>query len=116
MGDRNMVLNLYWKDVNNNDYCIAILERQKDNYFLYINEKELKSAIRKGCVGIGNINFLSLKYESKELFPFFKNRIPREDNIRIKSILEKYGLKEYDEMELLKVTGGKLRTDRYYLK
>lgn len=111
-----MVLNLYWMDINKNNYCIAKLERNNSHYTLYINEKELKSAIKNGCMGIGNINFLSSKYESIELFSFFKNRIPNENNPKIKNILEQYGLKEFDEMELLKATGGKLRTDRYYLK
>lgn len=111
-----MILHLYWNDIENNNYCIAKLEKNYDNYILYINEENLKLAIKNGCVGIGNINFLSNIYESKELFPFFKNRIPKENHPRIKNILEQYGLKEYNEMELLKVTKGSLRTDRYYLK
>lgn len=111
-----MVLNLYWKDIDKKSYCIAELEKCKDKYIMSINEDNLKSAIKKGCVGIGNVNFLRSKYESKDLFTFFKNRIPDENNPKIKNILEQYGLEEYDEMKLLKITGGRLRTDRYYLE
>lgn len=110
-----MVLNLYWKDIENNAYCIAKLEKNEEKYILTINEVELKKAIIKGCIGIGDFNFLKSKYESKELFSFFKNRIPNENNPRILNILKEYGLEEYDEMKLLKATKGKLQTDRYYL-
>lgn len=111
-----MVLNLYWKDIDRNSYEIAKLDKNNSKYILYINEENLKSAIKKGCLGIGNVNFLMSKYESKDLFPFFKNRIPNQNHPEIKNILEQYGLTEYDDMKLLKATGGKLRTDRYYIE
>ena len=111
-----MVLDLYWSDTENNEYNIATLEKDKDLYVLDINELELKKATHNGCFGIGDIKFLQNKYISKELFPFFKNRIPSKDNPRIKSILESYNMTKYNEMELLKVTEARLVTDNYYFK
>ena len=65
---------------------------------------------------MGNIKFLRDKYISKELFPFFCNRIPSREHPRIDSILKNYGLDEYDEMELLRATKARLSTDRYFVK
>lgn len=111
-----MILDLYWSDTEKNNYNLATLERINELYVLYINELELKKATHHGCFGIGNINFLKNKYISKELFPFFSNRIPSREHPKIDSILKKYGLKKYDEMELLSVTEARLATDRYFVK
>jgi len=111
-----MILDLYWSDTEKNNYNLATLERINELYVLYINEPELKKATHHGCFGIGNIKFLKNKYISKELFPFFSNRIPSREYPKIDSILNKYGLKKYDEMELLSVTEARLATDRYFVK
>ncbi len=111
-----MVLFLYWRDRFKIEYKIAKLEKKDDIYYLEIYEEELKKATRNGCMGIGNITFLQKVYKSKELFSFFKNRIPSKNHPHIDRILNEYGLKEYDEMQLLKITRGALVTDRYYLK
>lgn len=47
-----MKLDLYWKDIDSNSYNIATLENKSNNYILRIREKELKDAIKKGCIGI----------------------------------------------------------------
>ena len=109
------MLELYWEDINEKEYHIANLNKKDDIYILDVLEKSLKEAIKAGCVGIGNIDFLKSRYESKKLFLFFKQRIPERNNIYIKDILKKYRMKEYDEYELLKKTLGKSITDRYYL-
>ena len=111
-----MILDLYWSDAEKNEYNLATLEKREELYILYINEPELKNATHHGCFGIGNIKFLKNKYVSKELFPFFSNRIPSINHPRIESILMKYGLEQYDDIELLKVTEARLATDRYYVK
>ncbi len=111
-----MILNLFWSDVNKKSYRIAKLEEKNNTYYLYIYEATLKLAIRNGCMGIGNINFLKSVYVSKNLFQFFKSRIPDKNHPRINKILKQYNIKEYNEMELLKATGGRLETDRYYLE
>lgn len=111
-----MILDLYWSDTEKNDYNLACLEKKDELYILYIDELELKKATHHGCFGIGNIKFLKNKYISKELFPFFSNRIPSREHPKIDSILKKYGLKKYDEMELLSVTEARLATDRYFVK
>lgn len=109
------MLELYWEDINDKSYHIANLNKKDNIYTLDIIETGLKAAIKKGCMGIGNIDFLKNHYESEELFSFFKQRIPQEDNMYIKEILSRYDMKDYDEYDLLKNTLGKSMTDRYYL-
>ncbi|MBO5349283.1 MAG: hypothetical protein J6A89_05655 [Clostridia bacterium] len=87
-----------------------------DIFVLKIYEESLKKAIKKGCIGIGNLTFLKSVYKTKALFPFFINRIPPKNHIKINSILKKYNIEKYDEMELLRATKAKLETDRYYVK
>ncbi len=110
-----MNLVLYWKK-GEQKFNLGLLQRNEDEYIFKINEEVLKLAIKNGCIGIGNFDLLKNEYRSKELFSFFKNRIPAEDNINIKEILTKYGLEKYDEMQLLKYTRGKIATDNYYIE
>ena len=76
----------------------------------------LKKATKAGCFGIGELNLFYQTHESDTLFDFFKRRIPPENHIQIEEILKEFNLEEYNEMELLKLTKGRLNTDRYYLE
>ena len=109
-----MKLNLNWKK-GEEIFNLGILERKDDIYFFTINYDELKKAIKKGCVGIGNFDLLQKQYQSKKLFSFFKNRIPSKDDIKINEILEMCGIDYYDEMILLKNV-RKSNVDNYYIE
>ena len=111
-----MILDLYWKDIKQNEYMLGKLYKENEKYHFEINEEELKKATHKGCFGIGELNLLYNHHESDTLFAFFKRRIPQKNNEYIEEILKELDMKEYDEMELLAKTGGILNTDRYYLK
>lgn len=52
-------------------------------------------------------------YENPQLFACFGTRLPDKRRPEIKEILNTYGMKEYDEFELLKRSGAKLPTDNY---
>lgn len=109
-----MKLQLIWNK-NGSEFKLGILEKKDNEYIFKIDENELKLAIKKGCIGIGTFDLLNIEYKSQELFSFFKNRIPDKNNINIKETLLMYNLKEYDEMELLKLTKAELATDNYYV-
>ena len=109
-----MNLQLNWKK-ENEVFKLGTLEKNNNEYVFKINCGQLKKAIKKGCIGIGNFDLLKEEYRSKNLFPFFKNRIPDKDNINICEIMAEYGLKKYDEMELLRLV-GKSATDNYYIE
>lgn len=110
-----MELFLKWKK-DNNVFILGKLEKIDNKYIFTINEDMLKQAIKNGCMGIGTFDLLKDRYESENLFEFFANRIPSKNSIKINEILEKYNLKEYDEMELLRKTKAKFATDNYYVE
>lgn len=111
-----MILKLFWTDSKNNKYHLGNLYKDEDKYYFDIIESELKSAIRHGCFGIGNMDITKNRQESTELFKFFKNRIPKENELTSEELLEIYGIDKYNEMEILKISGGKSIKDRYYLE
>jgi len=111
-----MILNLYWKDVNQNRYRLGKLYKNDEKYCFDIDEEELKKATHHGCFGIGELNLLYTNHVSDNLFSFFKRRIPARDDVKIQEILKEFDMHEYDEMELLEKTQGILDTDRYYLE
>jgi HipA-like protein len=53
------------------------------------------------------------KFINNKMFAFFKSRLPDEKRPDIQEILKSYGLKEYDDFELLARTKGKIMTDNY---
>lgn len=109
------MLKLKWKDNDKVIYTLGTLYKYNNLYHFDIDIEELKKATKNGCFGIGNIDLLYSSHTSKELFDFFKSRIPDENDSRIEEILNKYNLQEYDEINLLKATKGILMTDRYFL-
>lgn len=111
-----MKLKLLWKDIENNKYLLGFLSFKDSKYHFEINEEGLKDAIKHGCYGIGEFNLLEKVYTSDKLFPFFERRIPNKENVVIDEILKEYNILEYNEMELLRKSKGKLNTDRYYLE
>ena len=111
-----MKLNLFWEDTDKNTYKLGKLYKTNSLFNFDINEDELKKAIKRGCFGIGEFNFLKNHYESTELFDFFNNRIPKKADPFIDNILSSLNLNEYNEIELLRLTEGKLPIDRYFLK
>lgn len=111
-----MKLNLFWKDTQNNIYKLGTLYKIDKIFNFDIYENNLKQAIKHGCFGIGNFNFLKNHYESSELFDFFKERIPGKNDPFINNWLSTYNLDKYDELELLKATKGYLPIDRYFIE
>ena len=108
-------MKLYWNDIEENKYLLGELYKKDNYYYFKINEDGLGMALKHGCFGIGKINILEKTNKSEDLFEFFKNRIPREDSPNIDDFLKSIGLEEYDEYEILKRTGARLLTDRYFL-
>lgn len=109
-------MKLLWDDAKDKKYVLGELYKEGDYYYFNINNIGLKEAMLHGCFGIGNIDISKSSHKSKELFYFFKRRIPPHDSENIKEILEQFGIKEYDEMKLLEKTQGRLLTDRYYIE
>ena len=111
-----MIFKLCWQDINGITYVLGKLYKKENNYHFDIDEEGLKKATHNGCFGIGEFNLLDNSYVNEELFDFFKRRIPKKDSSNIEEIMREFNIEQYDEMELLKRTKGKLNSDRYYLE
>ena len=111
-----MHLILKWKSNSNATYNLGILSKENNQYIFKLNEEELKKARQDGCMGIGNFSLLNDVEKSYKLFDFFKYRIISKDSPKIGTYLEKYGMKEYDEMEILRITHAKSVNDRYWVE
>lgn len=74
-------------------------------------EKEIREAIKEGFEPFFCFRELDKVYTDTVLFPVFASRLPDRKRKDIDKILQKYGLKEFDEYELLKKSGARLPID-----
>ena len=105
---------LVWTDVKTgNKYKVAKLYKENGKfYFKYIVEN-VRLALKDGFMYLIPFPNVNATYESNDLFACFATRLPDKRRPEIRKILDTYGLKEYDEYELLKASGAKLPTDEY---
>ena len=94
------------------DFIIGILSRGDKFKFEY--GFEIEDALASGFELFIPFDELDKVYESDNLFQIFSSRVPSSKRADINIILESYGLKEYNEFDLLKASGGKLPTDNIY--
>jgi HipA-like protein len=107
----NDLLYVIWKCRKDNKiYRIGKLCKDSKFYFEYFTE-ELKQAKNQGFGGILSFPDENKRYESDNLFVVFSTRLPGKNRQDIKEILREYGLKEYNDFELLKATKGKIMGD-----
>ena len=107
------VLYLKKTDKNGNKVLIGELVKTGGEYmFRYTPEKTDKPA---GFFKVPTFNDVDRVYKSERLFLFFINRLFDRARPDLPQLLEKYGLSDYDEWELLKATKAKLLTDGYEL-
>jgi len=112
MAKRNGLDFIYvvWKDVESRkNFVIGTLTRNGHYEFRY--GKDLKDAQKAGFDPLVAFPSFEAQYCEDTLFPTFACRLPDKKRRDIDNILQKYGLTEYDEFELLKRSGAKLPTD-----
>lgn len=96
---------VFWRN-----FIIGTLSKNENKYtFKY--GFEINYALREGFSPLVPFEDINKTYESNKLFPIFSSRIPDKRRKDIDLILNKYGLKEYDEYQLLKKSGGSLPID-----
>ena len=102
---------LIWKDPETRrNYTVGKLTRGDFFTFQYYGEAE--NAEEAGWKLLGAFPTYQ-EYRSKTMFPVFSSRLPDKKRRDIQNILEKYGLMEYDEFELLRRSGARLPIDTY---
>ena len=104
-------LYLIWKaEKNGKRYIVGQLAKNGEYEFRYY-EKEIREAIKEGFEPFFCFRELDKVYTDAMLFPVFASRLPDRKRKDIDKILQKYGLKEFDEYELLKKSGARLPID-----
>ncbi len=101
---------LVWKDPKTREQ-ILIGQLSKNGQYEFQYDFDIKKAIDKGFKCLIAFDDIKTKYTSNRLFPTFSSRIPDRRRKDINEILDKYGLDNYDEYELLKKSGGILPID-----
>lgn len=103
-------LYLIWKEpIRRRNYIVGELSKNGQYEFSYGHE--VGEAIKKGFELLIPFEDINKTYKSDTLFPAFSSRLPDRKRRGIKRILEKYGLKEFDEYKLLKRSGARLPID-----
>lgn len=106
-------LYLIWKsNATGRQYIVGQLTKNGLYEFQYC--KEYNSAIKAGFKPLVSFENLEQVYTCNELFPVFASRLPDRKRKDIDKILDKYGLREYDAYQLLKMSGAKLPIDSLY--
>lgn len=115
-----------WKDAKKCEHVVGLLYYVDNVYhFRYNKEFQEKSNIPKNFNGIPSfgklldLDNLNLKsrvhyvFSSKELFSFFKMRIPKLTDERI---WKNYGINDYSEVSLLAASKAKIPTDSFFVE
>lgn len=118
--------NLYlkWQDYKTgNKLIIGALcrDKEKNKYYFKLNENYMKKAEEQSEFSPAMVPFSDVNriYESNQLFPFFKIRVPKVEKMDeedIKDLLEEFQMKEFDEFEFLKKSKGDIITDNFILE
>ena len=108
-GGRDYLL-LVWKEhQTRRRYVIG--ELSKNGQFEFSYGHEVEAAIKAGLELLIAFPDINTVYRNDNLFPVFASRLPDPKRKGIESILQKYGLSEYDAYKLLKSSGAKLPID-----
>lgn len=101
---------LVWKDPKSREQ-ILIGQLSKNGQYEFQYDFDIEKALKKGFELLIAFDDINHKYTSDRLFPTFSSRIPDRRRKDIALILNRYGLEQYDEYELLKKSGGRLPID-----
>lgn len=103
-------LYLIWKsEKSRKQYIVGQLTKNSLYEFQY--GEEVQSAIADGFIPLLCFPDLNKVYKDERLFSIFASRLPDKKRKKIHDVLNKYGLKEYDEYLLLKRSGARLPID-----
>jgi hypothetical protein len=103
---------LIWKsEKTRKQYIVGVLSRNGRYEFKYYDD--IKEAQNEGFKPLVEFPDLNKLYTSESLFSTFASRLPDKRRRDIDKILNKYGLTEFNQYELLKKSGARLPIDSY---
>jgi len=100
-------------DKDGNKVLIGELAKNNDEYIFRYTPGTTDRP--EGFIRVPTFRDIGKVYKSNNLFLFFANRLFDRKRPDLPQILERYGLAEYNEWELLKATRARLMTDGYEL-
>ena len=104
-------LYLVWKDPRTRrNFTVGKLTRGEEYTFSYL--EDISAAESHGWSKLEAFPEVRV-YRSKVIFPVFASRLPDRKRRDLDKILQKYGLEEFDEFEMLKKSGARLPIDTY---
>lgn len=117
---------LYLKWINyktGKKYLLGALfrDKEKGKYYFKMSKKHVEKALEEKAISRSILPFSDFDkiYESDEIFPIFKIRLPKIERYtddEIKELLKDMQMNEYDEFEYLRKTKGILVTDKFIIE
>ena len=112
-GNKDLVY-LVWTDYKTGKkFKIGELYKEDGTYYFKYLKENVKEAMKYDFSLLTAFPQINATYDNPKLFACFGARLPEKTRPDLQKILDKYGMKEYNEWELLKRNGAKLPTDHY---
>ncbi|MCB2293118.1 hypothetical protein LGK95_06220 [Clostridium algoriphilum] len=104
---------MIWKNDEGQSFKIGELSKRTEKYYFKYDIDGVKKAGEYGFSPLPYFPKVDAKYFREGLFRSFSERLPLHGRKDITSILKEYDIEEYDDLELLKRSGGKMSTDSF---
>ena len=104
---------MVWRNDQNQPFKIGELSKRAEKYYFKYDIDGVKNAEVFGFTPLTYFPRTDAEYFKEELFSSFLKRIPGQGKKDISAILKEYSLEKYDDLELLKRSGGKMSTDSF---
>jgi len=107
------VIWMIWKSDEGESFKVGELSKRPKKYYFKYDLDGVKKAEKHGFSPLPYFPIVDVRYFSERLFRSFSKRLPGNSKKDISSILKEYDLEEYDDLELLVKSGGKMPTDSF---
>ncbi|MFT5874717.1 MAG: hypothetical protein ACI8WT_003694 [Clostridium sp.] len=107
------VIWMMWKNDQGEPFKVGELSKSDEKYYFKYDIDGVKKAEEYGFSLLPYLPRIDAEYFREELFRSFSKRLPWHGKKDVNSVIKEYNLKEYDEFELLKKSGGKTQTDSF---
>ncbi|MBU3179921.1 hypothetical protein [Clostridium psychrophilum] len=104
---------LVWKNDEGKSFKIGELSKETEKYYFEYDTEGVKKAEAYGFTPLPYFPKVDAKYFREGLFRSFLKRLPMHGKREITSVLKEYEIEKYDDLELLKKSGGKMPTDSF---
>jgi len=104
---------MIWRNDEGQSFKIGELSKRTEKYYFKYDIDGVTKAEAYGFSPLPYFPKVDAKYFREGLFRSFIERLPMHGRRDITSVLKEYDIEEYDDLELLKKSGGKMSTDSF---